>query len=462
MRASHHGADRRLTEGPIAATLARFSLPLLTTNFMHSLAGTWSAIWVSHALGADALTAVGNANIFMYMMMGAVTGVGLAAGIAIGQARGLGDVEAIKRIVGTAIAFVLGMSMLIGAIGYGHTGQILDLIHTPDSARADAQTFLKLTCVSMPSIFTFIFMLMMLRGSGDARTPFRFTVLWIALALVLSPMLITGSAGLPRLGIAGAALGNLIANALSLVAMVAYVYHRNLPVALRGRALRHLWPQWSLLAMLVRRGVPMAIEAFVVQGSYFVLLAMVNAHGAVTASAYSAAAQLWAYVQMPALALASSMAAMAAINIGAGQWARVERIALVGCCLSGVMTLLCTALVYAAGDAPLRLFLPAGGPALEIARDINHIVLWGWIAMCVTSSLCAIVRANAAMLAPTLIFAVTMWVIRVPFAKALHPWLGAEAIWWSFPAGAISSALLAFLYYRHGRWRSNRLLVGGA
>ena len=37
------------------------SLPLLTTNFMHSLAGTWSAIWVSHALGADALTAVGNA-----------------------------------------------------------------------------------------------------------------------------------------------------------------------------------------------------------------------------------------------------------------------------------------------------------------------------------------------------------------------------------------------------------------
>jgi Na+-driven multidrug efflux pump len=69
------------------------------------------------------------------------------------------------------------------------------------------------------------------------------------------------------------------------------------------------------------------------------------------------------------------------------------------------------------------------------------------------------VRANAAMLAPTMIFAVTMWIFRVPFALALQPYLGASAIWWSFPVGSISSALLAFAYYRWGRWRQNRPIL---
>jgi Na+-driven multidrug efflux pump len=35
----------------------------------------------------------------------------------------------------------------------------------------------------------------------------------------------------------------------------------------------------------------------------------------------------------------------------------------------------------------------------------------------------AVVRANGAMLAPTIIFAVTMWILRVPFALLLKPWL---------------------------------------
>ena len=69
------------------------------------------------------------------------------------------------------------------------------------------------------------------------------------------------------------------------------------------------------------------------------------------------------------------------------------------------------------------------------------------------------IAANAAMLAPTMIFAVTMWIFRVPFALALEPYLGASAIWWSFPVGSISSALLAFAYYRWGRWRQNRPIL---
>jgi Na+-driven multidrug efflux pump len=110
------------------------------------------------------------------------------------------------------------------------------------------------------------------------------------------------------------------------------------------------------------------------------------------------------------------------------------------------------------GDWPLQLFLPQGGETLAKARGINDIVLWGWVVQAITGGLCAIMRSNAAMLAPTLIYGITMWVVRVPFAKALEPSLGEAAIWWSFPMGTANSALLAWVYYRWGGWRNKRLV----
>jgi Na+-driven multidrug efflux pump len=276
---------------------------------------------------------------------------------------------------------------------------------------------------------------------------------------VLTPLFLTGRFGFPALGIAGAALAGLISSSVAVLALLTYLYTRNHPLALRWEDRHHLKPDLHLIRMLIARGAPMAGENFIVQGAYFVLLTLVNGQGAATAAAYSAAAQLWGYVQMPSGAVAASMSAMAAINIGAGRWERIDTIALRGCLVSGGFTLLAAALVYALGDLPLRLFLPTGGASLEIARTINYIVLWGWISLAVTNGLSAMVRANSAMLAPTIIYATTMWLFRVPFALILLPALGAVAIWWSFPLGSVSSALLAFAYFRWGGWRSNKLMT---
>ena len=85
MSTSHPAAHSRFISGPITPTLALFALPLLMTNLLHSLAGTWGAIWVGQVLGANALTAVATANVVMMMVMGAAMGIGTAAAVAIGQ-----------------------------------------------------------------------------------------------------------------------------------------------------------------------------------------------------------------------------------------------------------------------------------------------------------------------------------------------------------------------------------------
>ena len=116
-------------------------------------------------------------------------------------------------------------------------------------------------------------------------------------------------------------------------------------------------------------------------------------------------------------------------------------------------------LVYALGDAPLRLFLPDGGEPLQIAWSINKVVLWSWPIITVTFGLFAIVRANGVMIPSAIIFAITMWGLRLPFANMLQPVLGSAAIWWSFPVGTFASAALAFAYYRWSGWRRHAPLT---
>lgn len=448
-----------LVDGPITTTLARFALPLLVTNFLQMVTTTSAAIWVSHVLGANALTAVVIANIFAQMMIGAANGLGAACGVAVGQSVGSGDLRAVKRVAGTTLSFVTGLALVVTVAGIVFAPMIITGMGTPEPARAMAVTYLRWTCATLPCQFVFVVMLVMLRNTGDARTPFLFTLLWIVLALVLSPMLLTGALGLPHLGIAGMAIGNLLANAIALAAMIVYVYAARLPLALRGADLRLLIPERALLATLVRRGLPTALETFIVHGAYFTLLAVVNAQGAVTAAAYSGAAQLWGYVQMPSNALSASMTAMAAINIGAGRWDRVDRITWRGTLLSVACSAGATLLIFALGDLLLLLFIPEGGEVLNIARTINHTALWGWIFLSVSMGLFAVVRANGEMTAPPLVFGFTMWFLRVPFAVWMQPLFGVAAIWWSLPFGSISSAALACAYYRWGGWRQRGLMV---
>ncbi|RZM25273.1 MAG: MATE family efflux transporter, partial [Sphingomonas sp.] len=48
--------------------------------------------------------------------------------------------------------------------------------------------------------------------------------------------------------------------------------------------------------------------------------------------------------------------------------------------------------------------------------------------------------------------------IRLGLAYALQPSWGADAIWWSFPAGSAASMAMTIAYYRYGGWRKGALM----
>jgi putative MATE family efflux protein len=449
-----------LTRGPIAKTLLAFALPTLASSILQSLNGTINAIWVGRFIGEGALAATSNANMVMFLLTAFVFGFGMAATILVGQAWGRSDIGEARRVFGTAMGSFALISVAIGIAGYFLSGAILDLLGTPGEAAPLALAYLRVIFLAMPALLLLTLAMMALRGSGDSMTPLWFMIVAVVLDGGLNPVFILGLGPAPRLGIAGSATATLVANYAALVGLFAYIYAKDLPLRLRGNELRYLWCDVAVMKIIVVKGFPMGLQMIIISLSALALVGLVNREGVATTAAFGVAMQLWTYVQMPAMALGAAVSAMAAQNIGAGLWHRVGRITRVGI----VQTLAITAVMIAAltlsDRAVLALFMGADSPALPIARHIHLVATWNFLLFGVMMVLFGTVRANGAVWIPLIVLAIGMVPVRFGYIFATYGWLGADAIWTSFPVTSAINLALAVGFYLHGGWKKARMTVG--
>src|SRR3546814_249893 len=192
--------------------------------------------------------------------------------------------------------------------------------------------------MAVPFLYMFAFLSAILRGAGDTRTPFVFLMLAVVLDIVFNPLLIFGIGPFPEMGIAGSATSTLIANVASLAAMLLWLRHRRHPLWISRHENAVYKPDLAILRSLVVKGVPMGLQMIVISLAMIMMISMVNAYGVDYASAYGAALQLWTYIQMPAMAIGAACSSMAAQNVGAGQWDRVNATARTGTLVNFLMT----------------------------------------------------------------------------------------------------------------------------
>jgi Na+-driven multidrug efflux pump len=185
------------------------------------------------------------------------------------------------------------------------------------------------------------------------------------------------------------------------------------------------------------------------------MMGLVNREGSSSAAAYGAVNQLWAYIQMPALAIGAAVSAMAAQNIGAGLWRRVDQITAAGVAMNLLLTGLLVLSLTIGDRFVLGLFLADHG-AVAIARHINLLTSWSFILISVTLVLSAVPRANGATVAPLIIMTLALIPGRLGVAFLVTREMGPDAIWWSFPFGSGIATTLSFAYYLRGSWRKLR------
>jgi putative MATE family efflux protein len=454
--------QRNLTEGAIPVVLFRFALPILFANVLQSLNGSVNSVWVGRFLGEAALTATSNANVVMFLLIGAAFGVALAATILVGQSIGANNIPETKRVVGTSATFFTGISVAMAVAGLVLCRPLLIAMSTPAASLDLAVAYMRVIFLALPFLYLYAFIGAMLRGAGDSKTPFYFMLLSVGLDIALNPVFIFGVGPIPRLGIAGSALATFVAQAVSLAALIRYLYRRRHLLVLHRDELRLLKVDWGVVGTLVKKGIPMSAQMLVMSLSGVLMITLVNRFGVDTTAAFGAGLQLWNYIQMPAFAVAMAMSAMTAQNVGAGKWNRVGSIARVGVLYNVALTGVIALAMELLDQRLFALFLPAGSAALPLASHLNHVVTGSFVFFGVAVALFGVVRATGAVMAPLIILTITLLVVRFPVAELYLGSYGVDAVWWSFPLSSGLSALLAVLYYRYGGWRHAHMMPANA
>lgn len=443
-----------LTQGPILRTLILFSIPTMLSNMLQTLGQTINTIWVGQLLGEAALAATVNANLVMFLVISTVFGFGMAATVKVGHGLGAGHIDAARRSFGTGTGFCAAVAIVGAVLGWIFAEPLLQLMATPEAIRDQALAYLRIIFLSMPIATFHMMMSMGLRGAGDAKSPFYAVIVITLLTIVLNPLLILGVGPFPKLGIAGSALANVLANAGGMLLLVAWIYWRDLPLRLKGAEFRYLLPLREELSYVLSKGIPMGAQTLLNAASSLIMLGLVNREGMLTTAAYGAVMQVWSYVQMPAFAVSMAVSAMVAQNAGAAQHHRTGKITQAGIGATIVITFVLSVLLLAFDTPLLGLFLGSGSDAIPIANRIQLIAIWAWVLNGVMMVIIGTMRAYGAVIAPLIIMGIALYPGRLGFYHLAYPIIGPDALWFAFLFGSAIAVTLTWLVYQRGTWHS--------
>ncbi|MHB1225521.1 MAG: MATE family efflux transporter, partial [Gemmatimonadaceae bacterium] len=252
--AATHAND--LVSGDLARAVRRIAIPAVASNLLMTLFASLDAYWVGTRVGSAGLAAVSISIFWIWMVIAfaEMVGVGLTAVVA--RRHGERRPQEAARVAADAILLAAALGMVVAALGSWQLDNMFALMHAPAEVTALGRTYLHTYLLATPLIYGFFAVDATFRASGDTRTPFYLLVISVAVTVVLDPALILGWWGLPRLGIAGAALAT--------AGTRAAVFVLGLVLLHRRRLVRFGAPRLRPLLAICRVGLPTALT-----GSFF-------------------------------------------------------------------------------------------------------------------------------------------------------------------------------------------------
>jgi putative MATE family efflux protein len=419
---------------------------MMLSNILQALFGTINNVYLGQMIGVDALAAVSVFFPVMFFFVAFVMGLSSGATVLIGQAWGAGEPGKVRAVAGATLTVALLCATTIALFGDLFSRPLLIALATPPDILEEASTYARIMMITMPLTFVFILLTAMLRGVGDTMTPLLALTISTAVGLAVTPALIRGWLGLPRLGVASAAWASAASSLLTLLWLAANLRRRHHPLAFDAAFLRSMRLDGALLGKVMRLGIPAAVGMVVMSLAELVLLGLVNGFGSSATAAYGAVNQVMSYVQFPAMSIAISVSIFGAQAIGRGNADRLGSIVRTGLAMNLVLTGGLVALAYLFSRAIMSFFI-IDAAVLDLAQGLLHIVLWSSVLFGMATVFSGMMRASGTVLMPLLISIFAIAAIEVPVAVILSRAIGIEGIWAAYPITFAAMFILQMSYY---------------
>lgn len=307
-----------LTQGSIIGNITTFSLPYMLAYFLQILYGLADLFVIGQYCGVDSTTAVSNGAQVMYMVT--VVLIGLAMGTTVLTARAIGAKDPVRTraVVGNTVTMFAIIAVVLMVVLLCLRGWIVGVMDTPAEALNGMEHYLTICFIGIPFIIAYNIIASIFRGLGDSKSPMYF----VAVACVVNIILDYFFIGVLELGAMGAALGTTLSQAASVLFALCYIRRHKGMLDISRSDLR---PQRDVIKLILKIGLPIAIQDGFIQISFLAITVIANGRGLVDAAAVGIVEKFIGLVFIVPSAMLSTVSAISAQNIGANKMPRAKQ-----------------------------------------------------------------------------------------------------------------------------------------
>lgn len=417
-----------MTKGSSSKILITFALPMVLGNIFQQLYNTTDAIIVGRFIGKNALAAVGVASPIMSIAIFFIFGICMGASILMSGLFGAGRYSELKKEVSTSliagIVFTLGMSIVCILL----SKWTLKLIGTPVDILHDADKFLKIIFGGLIFSFLYNFYSSALRAIGDSKTPLIFLVI----SCVLNGVLCVVFIAVFKFGVAGSAIATVIAQGISSLLCILYVYIK-IPL------IRLKWGELVIDKPLLKRTIQYSWISGLQQTFLYIgrllVQGVVNPFGTNAIAAYNSATRVDAFVLSPGDGFSASISTYSAQNKGAGRQDRISEGYKNGNVIITIYSAATALIVFLGAEIIMKLFVSSSEKEVVL---IGVQYLRAMSIFYVLSGFCNIFQGlfrGVGRLRITLIATIMQISVRVILSYILAPHLGIRSVCYAVGAG---------------------------
>ncbi len=441
---------RDLSVGKESKLIFQFATPMLLGNMFQQLYNVVDSIIVGQYIGKEALAAVGSSFPIIFTLISFIIGIAIGSTVIISQYFGAKDFDKVKRAIDTLYIFIFFASLFVSFLGIYFSSDIFHLIGLPEDIIPQADSYLKIYLSGLVLFFGFNATSAILRGLGDSRTPLYFMIVATIMNIGLDFLFVVGF----DWGIEGAAYATIAAQGGAFITAIIYLNRTHEIINLSWRKMVF---DRQLFKANIRIGIPIGLQQSFVALSMMVMYFLVNPFGTNSVAAYSVVFRIDSFAAMPAMNFAAALSTFVGQNLGANKPERVRTGLISTAVMTSIFAFTITAIALLLAEPLMRLFTN-DAEVIAIGMDYLYIVSPFYVVFTVMFTIGGVMRGAGDTMIPMLITFIALWVVRIPLCYYLSIDMGIIGIWWGIPMAWFTGALLSFIYYLTGKWKSKSLV----
>ena len=307
-----------MTNGSPIKLIISFCIPMILGNFLQQLYNMVDAIIVGKCINLNALAAVGSTGSICFLVIGFATGVCSGFCILVSQAYGANDYRRMRKYVINSCYLCLIIAVILTILTLVFIRPLLELMDTPADIIEQAHEYLFMIFAGIIVTIFYNLFASILRALGDSRSPLIFLGIASVINIVLDYVLIEFF----DMGVGGAGLATVIAQAISTICCFIYI-RRKLDILKFEKEELAFEGKGSLKLLSI--GIPMALQFSITAIGSIILQTAINGLGTVYVAAVTAAQKIQLIAIGPMECLGITMATYCGQNKGAMKYDRIVK-----------------------------------------------------------------------------------------------------------------------------------------